>query len=84
MKVSNSRVIFTMLIGAFVLLMSLPGKTSESNETASSVEGSLYASNDGDAVVEDEEASTEVVPAPAYIAPENEDSPSEDETFVEE
>lgn len=74
-----------MLIGAFVLLMSLPGNTSESTDTPKTIDGTLMAQNDdeGEAVVE-EDASSEVVPAPVYIAPENEDSSSEDETFIEE
>ncbi|MFT6071403.1 MAG: hypothetical protein ACJAT2_001582 [Bacteriovoracaceae bacterium] len=82
-KVSNSRVFLTMLVGAFVLLMSLPGKANETTETPAAIEGTLLASNDDESLVEDD-ASSEVVPAPAFIAPENEDSTSEDETFVEE
>ena len=84
MKVSNSRVILTMLVGAFVLLMSLPGNTNESaDETATTIDGAVIASNDGESVVEDD-ASTEVVPAPTYIAPENEDSSTEDDTSLDE
>lgn len=73
-----------MLIGAFVLLMSLPGQSSESAETPASIEGSLMAQNDDDESVVEDDASTEVVPAPTYIAPENEDSTSEDDTSIEE
>lgn len=50
---------------------------------SSNEQGTSLASNDDDSFVDDE-ASSEVVPAPAFITPENEDSTSEDETFVEE